>query len=112
MGLAPVEVRAVEGRAGYRRHRAKVRLPVAVPGGSPEDAERERNRHGEGDDGELLRAQLVLPARTVLAVEDRTGTEGHALVVIRIRLETSPPMVVMRRLGVRRSGRRAGEAPC
>ncbi len=70
--LADVEVGAVEARAGNRGDRSEVRLPVPVPGRCAEDPDGQRDRDRERDDGELLGAQLVLPARAVLAVEDRS----------------------------------------
>ena len=70
--LANVQVGTVEARAGDRGDRSEVRLPVAVPGGCAEDPDGQRDGDRERDDGELLGAQLVLPARAVLAVEDRS----------------------------------------
>ena len=66
-----------------------MRIPVATPGGGAEDPDGERDRHREGDHGELLRAQLILPARSMLAVENGSGSEAHRLMVMR-RLSCGP----------------------
>ena len=75
--LALVEVGLVEARAGDVGHRPGVRLPVPVPRGRSEDPDRHGDRDREADDDQLLRAQLVLPARSMLPVEDRSGSECH-----------------------------------
>jgi hypothetical protein len=99
--LADVEVRSVVGRAGDGSNRTEMRLPVAVPRRGAENADREGNGQREPGDGQLLGPQLVLPARTMLAVEDGARSEGHRLTGL------------TRRLGVRRSWPRAlGGAPC
>jgi hypothetical protein len=98
--LALRQVGPVVRDAGDRGHRPEVRLPVAVPCRCAEDTDGERDRHRERDDDELLRAQLILPAWSVPAVEDRAGSEAHRL-------------MVMRRLGIAAVGAAAaGRAPC
>ena len=75
--LALCEVGLVEARTGHVGNRPGVRLPVAVPRGGTEDPDRDGDRDREADDDQLLRTQLVLPARSVLPVEDRSGAECH-----------------------------------
>ena len=75
--LALVEVGLAEARAFHVGHRPGVRLPVSVPRGRSEDPDRHGDRDREADDDQLLRAQLVLPARSMLPVEDRSGSECH-----------------------------------
>ena len=81
--LTLIEVGTIEGRLLDRGDRAEMCLPVAVPGGRPEDAERQRDGEREADDDELLGAQLILPAGSVLAVEDRSRSEAHRQLVMR-----------------------------
>ena len=104
-GLALVHVGAVEARAGDVGDRPRVRLPVAVPCRRAEDADRHGDGDGEADDDQLLRAQLVLPARSVPAIENGSGAECHERWII--------GELVMRRLGVRPSSAAGfGRPPC
>ncbi len=97
--LPRVEIAAREGLALHRSHRAHVGLPVGVPCRRSEDPQRNRDGDGEADDDELLGAQLVLPSRAVLPVEDRSGSDRHRLTLVMRRLGWQP--------GLARAGRGA-----
>ncbi len=73
------QVAAIEALLRHDRDRTEVRLPVAVPGRRSEDPQGQGDGQREAQDRQLLRAQLVLPARAVLPVEDRSGSDRHRL---------------------------------
>ena len=67
----------VDGHAIDERHLAQIGVVEAAPDRRDEDADRHRDGQGESAHHQLLRSQLILPPRAMLAIE---GLPGFILV--------------------------------